>query len=211
MYETDSLRHALWRLLRPVPEEIIFAVFIIIFAFGLAAYQLSVGGAIGSESRDAVLSLNGLVRQAIDAFDGASIAAKALLFGFWFLVGTALYFVIWFCISLAIDIYNDIVISAAFIHPRSFHQSQYWAAIVGRTIVRGLASLALVVYLFIGLRILGPGYLHSAKAVIQHAGSTTILTFTLSSLVCIVAAHLAVILYRVAFYRVTESTAQSLT
>lgn len=206
MQETNDLRRALWRLLRPIPEEIAILVAVVAVTFAVATYQLTIGGSIDPESREAVTTLGGLVRDAIATFDGASIAAKLLLFGFWFMVGTILYFIVWFGISLVIDIYNDIVISAAFMHPRSFHQSQYWTAIAGRAAVRGLSGLGLIVFGLLSIRLVGFGYVDAAKSLIQMPGLAAALTLLGSTIVVVLVIHVCVILYKLAFLKISEGS-----
>ncbi len=67
----------------------------------------------------------------------------------WFAIGSFLYLAIWALVVIAIDFYNDGVTSSnIFIHPRSFHQSSYWVAVLGRKLLQ-IASV--VIFLFIVL------------------------------------------------------------
>jgi hypothetical protein len=54
----------------------------------------------------------------------------------WFGAGGLIYVLGWAVMVISVDIYNDIVVSSSFIHPRSFHQSNYWFAILTRSLLR---------------------------------------------------------------------------
>ncbi|CAN5461840.1 hypothetical protein BH10PAT3_BH10PAT3_6160 [soil metagenome] len=71
----------------------------------------------------------------------------------WFLAGAVLYLIIWISAVILIDWYNDVLISTSFIHPKSFHQSDYWVAIVGRMLIRVASGLVLL-----GLIVIAIGY-----------------------------------------------------
>lgn len=66
----------------------------------------------------------------------------------WFALGSILYLLFWTLIVTIVDGYNDIIVSTRFMHPRSFHQSDYWTAIVGRAFVR-IAGFGLFIALFL--------------------------------------------------------------
>lgn len=69
----------------------------------------------------------------------------------WAVIGATVYLVIWAIIVLSIDAYNDLVISTRFVHPESFHQSDYWMAIMLRFFLRAAGFVligALTIWLF---------------------------------------------------------------
>ncbi len=47
---------------------------------------------------------------------------------------------------MIIDLRNDLEISSSFVHPKSFHQSDYWVAIASRAVLRGAAGITLIFY-----------------------------------------------------------------
>jgi len=69
----------------------------------------------------------------------------------WFVVGGFVYIMGWILLVIIIDIYNDLVVSYAFIHPNSFQQSKYWTAIIGRVILRVTAAAMLLIGLILSV------------------------------------------------------------
>jgi hypothetical protein len=63
---------------------------------------------------------------------------------FWLVAGASVYVIGWAISVAIIDGYNDLVQSKYYIHPRSFHNSTFWAAIVGRLLLRTAAVIGIV-------------------------------------------------------------------
>lgn len=146
MQENKNLPQLVWGLLRPRTEEFIAYVGIGVALAAVAVFLLASNGSLGADSESTVASIKQLVHNVAELMSGGDLWARFLLFGFWFIVGTISYFTVWFLINLAVDAYNDIVISTSFVHPRSFHQSDFWLSIIGRAVVRGSAAIALGFY-----------------------------------------------------------------
>lgn len=200
-YEGNLLR-ALWRFLRPEVDE--FTVYIIIsFIFvGFASYRLASNGSLGMESQDLLNAARITIAQTGAIFSSGSGWARFFLFGFWFIIGTLAYSLIWFVTNVCIDIRNDIAISVAFIHPRSFHQSNYWSAVAIRSILRVLAGLTFIFYCAFWARFLAPLSLHVIEGAL--AGSSllkTCLYVPSFLLLTWVSLHVAALLIRVALLR----------
>lgn len=197
-----SLRQALWRLIRPDISEFIAYLLVAAGLFAFSLYQAASAGLIGTESKDLVTSFNEIVRSALVITRDGDTWARVFLFGFWFLLGTFAYFAIWFTINLLVDAYNNILISAAFVHPRSFHQSDYWLAVTGRAIVRLSALIALVFYTLFWVLILAPVWQDNFNAVIVAPASRTGLIALGTTLAGIaVSLHIGTILLRLVVLR----------
>jgi len=69
----------------------------------------------------------------------------------WFLVGALIYLLLWAAAVIIIDGYNNILVSTAFMHPQSFHQSEFWIATAGRWLIRLASALLLFAYFLFGI------------------------------------------------------------
>lgn len=198
----DSLQRALWRLIRPGGGEFIAYLMVATGLFLLSMYQAASAGLIGPESKDLITSFNDIVRSALTLTRSDDAWARVFLFGFWFLLGTLAYFLIWFTINLLVDTYNNILISAAFVHPRSFHQSDYWVAVTGRGLVRLSALIAFFFYALFWVLVLAPVWQGNFNTVIISPASTAGIVALATTLIGIaVSLHIGTILLRLVVLR----------
>jgi hypothetical protein len=119
----------------------------------------------------------------------------------WFLAGAALYLIVWLIVVIAIDWYNDILVSTSFVHPKSFHQSEYWVAIAGRFMIRVAAA---VIFLVLMAIIFGT-FIEYGYEVASEAWKNDILTmigsFSLIVLMSFAVLYSATLLLRLVFLR----------
>lgn len=147
--DTKDLGHVLRafvELLRPTKGLLLFYIFVSVFIL-LSSRLVWFLDMVGISSgyfeviSDKWIELD-------NKFDFASYwnpISNALL---WFALGSILYLLFWTIIVSIVDGYNDIIVSTRFMHPRSFHQSDYWTAIAGRALVR-IAGFGLFLVLFL--------------------------------------------------------------
>jgi hypothetical protein len=94
---------------------------------------------------------------------------------FWALLGSILYTLIWSIVVIIIDSYNNLLISTRFVHPDSFHQSSYWAAIIARTLLRIVgAGVFLVILMWLITNGLGQLFSHSYSAIESELSSESL-------------------------------------
>jgi hypothetical protein len=197
MQPNHSLAIRIWRFIKPSLEECIGYVLAIGVLAGIGAYQLAAQGSIGVDTKGIINAASDAVSAAAAYLSSGSGWAQFFLFGFWFIIGAIAYFAAWFAINLIVDLYNDLVISAAFVHPRSFHQSDFWAAIVVRVLLRVVSGIALTFYIFFWLWIFAPLWIHvfekffSAPLAIQN-----IIDATSAIIGVAITLHIAVVLLR---------------
>lgn len=202
MHYEGNLFRALWRFLRPETDEVTVYIIIAFIFVGYAAYRLAGSGTLGLESQDLLNAARDTISHTSSIFSTGSGWARFFLFGFWFIIGTLAYFLIWFVTNIVIDIRNDIAISVAFIHPRSFHQSNYWTAVAIRSTLRTLAGIAFVFYGAYWARFLAPFSLHLIEEAL--AGTSllkTCLYVPSFLLVTWLSLHVATLLVRIALLR----------
>lgn len=168
MHEPQGLLQSVWRFLRPQAEELVGYVAAVTILGAIAAYQLAAQGTIGLDNQDIIAATKNVIGSMATYLSSGTGWAKFFLFGFWFIVGAITYFLAWFIINVIVDVYNDIVISAAFVHPRSFSQSDYWASIIGRGAVRVMAGIALVFYGVFWIAVFAPLWTQQFQAYFQH-------------------------------------------
>jgi hypothetical protein len=98
-------------------------------------------------------------------YDLNSIWNNVSAVAFWALIGAVLYILIWSLVVIIVDSYNNLLISTRFVHPDSFHQSSYWAAIMARSLMRVVgAGVLLVVFMWLLTDGLGQLFSHSYAA-----------------------------------------------
>lgn len=76
-----------------------------------------------------------LIRTFINKFFDISYIGAVGTFIVWALFGLIVYCLIWILTVIFVDARNNIVISEAFIHPDSFHKSNYWSALLMRRVL----------------------------------------------------------------------------
>jgi hypothetical protein len=202
MNRRDSLLSTFWHFVRPQVEEVIAYVVVLVIIGGIATYQLAVNGQIGSDSLDITASLHNAITTTTQYMSQGSGWAKFFLFGFWFIVGGIVYAIAWAIITIVVDIRNDIRISSTFIHPRSFHQSDFWLSVVARTLLRAVSGIALLFYAVFWLWVFGPVWVNVDQRLVNDLGNTkNLINFGLSIVGVVLTLHIATILMRLALLR----------
>lgn len=139
-------QHAMWLFLRPEIEELIVYVLTIVAMLGYAAYQVAVRGSIGADTQDLTTSFTGVRESFLSFLSQNDALGTYFLFGLWVGIGAVVYMLSWALITVLVDMSRDIRVSSSFIHPRSFHQSNYWLFVIGRNVVRIVAGITLIFY-----------------------------------------------------------------
>lgn len=192
----------LWRFIRPEPEELVFYLLATIIMLGIAGYRVAVQGNIGEDSQSLIAALGTAKETLFGFFNTTDSWGRFFLFGFWFLIGTVTYIVAWAVITMIIDISNDIRVSSSFVHPKSFHKSDYWASILSRAILRASAGGALLFYGVFWLAAFAPVWVHSFQTLFGHGVSKThAVDFGFALLGIGLSLHIAAILLRLMLLR----------
>ena len=192
----------LWRFIRPESEELVAYLFIIFLMIGIAAYKVAVQGDAGSDSQDIISSFQTAKDSLYGFFNQTDGWGRLFLFGFWFLIGTVTYVIAWSLITMLIDLRNDIEISASFVHPKSFHKSDYWASILSRVVLRVASGITLVFYSVFWLAAFGPVWLATIKALFSGGITSSHIIDSVSALIGIaLTLHIAAILLRLTLLR----------
>ena len=179
-------------------EEWILFVGASMLISAIAAYQLASSGLVGLDGRDMTSALSNAIHTVTDFFSSGSGWAHFFLFGFWFIVGSVAYFAAWFGINVAVDFYNDIVISSAFVHPRSFSRSNYWLSIASRVTLRVTAGIALIFYSIFWAAAFAPLAINRVQLFIENTGGTQqSIDVGIIFIALIFTLHVGVVLYRI--------------
>lgn len=202
MSQNSGLSHLLWRFLRPEIDELVLYSTAAILIVGVAMYQLAVNGDIGTDSTDIISSFSNAISSTSLYLSRGTGWASFFLFGFWFIIGGIIYTLVWAISTIVIDIRNDLRISESFVHPRSFHKSDFWASIIARTAVRAIASIALIFYVVFWLWVFAPVAVSAAIRFFNNARSfSNILDMVLSLIGIIITLHIVTVLIRLAMLR----------
>ncbi len=70
----------------------------------------------------------------------------------WMIIGLIVFSLSWALIVILMDIRNDFVVSEYFVHPNSFHKSNYWFAVMSRAILTVTVYAVIFLYVFLLLR-----------------------------------------------------------
>lgn len=103
---------------------------------------------VNKEMHDVIASL----RDAAGSFTSLPTVRSGMNLLLWILIGLILVSLVWALIVVIVDTRNDIVISQAFLHPHSFHKSQYWIAAVARRLIAAVLISSMAIYIFLLLR-----------------------------------------------------------
>lgn len=194
--------HTLWRFLRPEPEELIAYTLAIISLFGIAFYHVAVQGNIGADSQSLITTLSESRETFLGFLSQDDSWGRFFLFGVWFIIGTVVYILSWALITFIVDVNRDITVSSSFVHPKSFHQSNYWFAILMRALLRTTSGIALVFYGVFWIVGLAPVWIDSFEAIMMNGLSIDKGTDALLAILSIIVTlHIGFILLRVMLLR----------
>lgn len=187
----------LWRFIRPEPEELVAYLLIIFVMLGLAGYHVVVQGQIGSDSQDLLASFSSVKESLFSFFNATDGWGRFFLFGFWFFIGTVTYIIAWSVITMLIDISNDIQVSSSFVHPKSFHKSDFWLSIVSRIVLRASAGITLIFYGVFWIVGFAPVWLNSFQALFSRGATASHITDFVTALIGVaLTLHVGAILLR---------------
>lgn len=196
--------HVIWRFLRPEVEELVGYITIVVSMVGYALYNVSVKGAIGTDSQDLLTSISSAKQSFLEFMSQSDDLGTIFIFGLWVLIGTVVYLLSWVLITILIDISRDVEVSSSFVHPRSFHQSDYWFSVIVRASIRVAAAAALVIYGSIWATSFAPVWLVSFESLFAQGMSADNILDAAAAIAGIgLTLHLAAILLRTALLRAT--------
>jgi hypothetical protein len=96
-----------------------------------------------------VRTLFSLIGENIGDFFNTPLVTNIVTLFFWGLVGLILYSLLWSLFVMFMDISSDIVVSQYFVHPRSFHKSNFWLAALSRRVIVITAYLVIGIYILL--------------------------------------------------------------
>lgn len=204
MDEGTRLRSTIWRFIRPRSEEMTLYACIAAALFAITVYQTALSGDLNTGAQELFSELSHAFSGSMQSIMQSIGDNKLLLFGFWFVIGTAVYILLWFVANILIDSYNNIVVSAAFVHPQSFHQSHYWTAILARGVLRVTAGIALVLYAIFWIKAMMPAFRFAYSVSLGQLTAGSVLNGMATALVIILSLHMCTIFYRIMLLRKSE-------
>jgi hypothetical protein len=196
--------HVIWRFLRPEVEELVAYVTILAAMLGYALYNVTVRGAIGADSRDLLSSISSAKQSLLEFMSQSDDLGTLFIFGLWVLIGTVVYLLSWVLITILIDLSRDVEVASSFVHPRSFHQSDYWISVIVRGSIRLAGAAALIIYGSIWATSFAPVWIISFESLFAQGASPNNLLDAAAAIVGVgLTLHLGAILLRVALLRST--------
>lgn len=201
MTSLGTFWYTLWRFVRPEIEELIIYTLVILSFIGTAYYQTIVKNVTGG-SEDVSMAFALIQEQFTFLTEGDDTVAKFFTFGLWFIIGTAVYILVWFLITFSSGAFHDVEVSKSFVHPSSFKRSDYWLSIMGRVVLRGAAAFSLLFYVSLWCALIAPVWLASFKEpFITGFSLETIIDFSLALVGVALSLHIAAILLRLVLLR----------
>lgn len=190
--------HVVWLFLRPEPEELIVYALALSSMIGYALYQVAVNGAIGADSQSLITSLGAIKDSFLAFLSQNDQLGTYFLFALWFLIGSVVYMLVWALVTILVDMSRDIRVAKSFVHPNSFHQSEYWFSVAGRTTIRVAGAIALIIYGVIWGTSFAPIWIQSFETLFAQGWSLPHVTDALMAVVGVgLTLHLGAILLRV--------------
>lgn len=194
MQNEHRLRKTAWNFLRPYNEGTIFYLLVtagVVISAWINRLRVTETGF------EVVRLVQESLRFSLDEISQFTSQSRALVFVFWFTIGSIVYILVWLIANVGIDLYNDIIISSAFVHPKSFKQSSFWGAIASRVLLRIAATLLLVLYGAFWIQVLLPIWLRSVSSFFNNPSDlTTAANGGIAIILCMLSLHIMAILYR---------------
>lgn len=202
MDNTHSLARELWRFIKAEPEELIVFAIAIVGLVGVAAYRVFMQGDTQVANQDIASVLTAAKESLTGFFNKDDSWGRVFLFGFWSILGALTYAIVWGITAAMTTIRKDIAVSASFTHPGSFHNSDYWTAIIGRYILRAGSLLALIFYSVFWVIAFAPVWIVAIQGYFSHGISLGALLNIICGTIAIwVSLHIAAILLRLVLLR----------
>lgn len=197
-----GLIREVWRSFKPSLNELVVLLAVLFIVLAVSAYKVAINGEVGQDSIELMNSLELSRDTLFDFINQNEGLGRVFLFGFWFFVGAITYIFTWSAISSLVNLRRDINISDRYVHPDSFHKSDYWGAIIGRTVVRLAASLSLLLFLIFTFTGLSPVWVNTTKVLFINGWTVShIASFLLTIIIMGVSIHVCAILLRYALLR----------
>lgn len=192
----------LWRFIKPEPEELFAYLLAIFIMAGVAGYRVAIQGDIGADSKDLIASFQAAKESLFGFFNQTDGWGRIFLFAFWFVIGTVTYVVAWSVITMMIDLRNDLEVSSSFVHPKSFHQSDYWTAIASRVVLRASAGISLLAYGSFWVAGFAPVWTASIQSLFARGVTSERIIDSITALIGVaLTLHIAAILLRLTLLR----------
>jgi hypothetical protein len=146
---TEERSQRIFNLVRINLVELIIGVGFIAILFLIAAVNVyMVEMELVSDLRNSI----SITLEQVGTFFDTPLVTNAVTLFFWGTVGLLLYTLLWSLFVMFVDVRSDIVVSEYFVHPRSFHKSNFWLATLSRRIVLVTAYLIIGIYIVLLFR-----------------------------------------------------------
>jgi hypothetical protein len=99
-----------------------------------------------------VRSMFNTVTENIGTLLDTQLATNVVTLFFWGTIGLIIYSLFWSLFVMLFDIRSDIVVSQYFVHPRSFHKSNFWLAAMSRRVILITAYIVIGLYVILLMR-----------------------------------------------------------
>lgn len=201
MFFRNHTARVFWRFIRPEIEELTVYVITFLTLASIAAYQ-AITSDIEATASDFSTTFSIIGEKIAFITDGGTEAAQFFTFGLWFIIGTFVYALAFFVINAASGAFRDIAVSSNYVHPSTFHKSDFWFSIVARTLIRVTAAISLLFYSGMWLVSVAPGCINTMRSAINNGLSvSTVTSFMVAALSIVVSVHIAAILLRLILLR----------
>lgn len=202
MSDRQTITRELWRFLRIEPEEAVLFSVIMTGLVAIAAYQVFITDQVAHQAQDVTVTLMTARDTIYSFFNSEDKWGRIFLFGFWSIIGAVVYAIAWGITTVTLNFKRDFEVSASFTHPKSFHNSDYWAAILGRAALRTSAAVGLLFYCIFWLVAFAPSWVESMSIYVARGVTTIEIIDIFANLIVLwLSMHAAAILVRIALLK----------
>lgn len=192
------------QLIKPSPLEIFLISFFSLVMIGVAAYdqlanQIFLIPDVRSDFETTVSSRFDVFLNLVDQFSFSADIITVLL---WNVIGAIVFIFVWLIINMIVDFRNNVAVSATFVHGRSFHQSDFWAAYILRLFFRVAVLITVVAGTALWITIFLPTAFTAVEVTLTDSSALTKLTGLLGVFTAMVLTlHFLFIFVRLLFWK----------
>jgi len=140
--------------------------------------------------------------QFVEAMSDINIAAPIILALFWSAVGVILYLVVNIFRNFWLDTENDLLVEAAYVHPKNYTHRSFWFHFIARIFMRVSALILIGVYSLMAIQVLLPLWMQLVETWTEGPGDIVALLNALLAVPgMMLTLHIFVLLSRLLFLR----------
>lgn len=135
----------------------------------------------------------------IDRFE---FADRLVTFGFWMVIGTMSYILVWIIFTVVNDLISDVELGVTLIKPNDFDSNAHWSMTAGSFIFRVSSLIAVLIYLSFFIAVILPDLTQVFSRVLLGFSWLALLKSLLAVIMLALSMHIFIVLMRLFALRV---------